>query len=622
MGFNPLEASAGLRGLPGLQELSSSSNNILLVVTSPLTCSFYGGFLGYLQDSGISATLVSSPGELLDQIAGQRGALKIAVPMQRGISPLRDLISLYKMFRAIKRVNPDLVDASTPKAGLLGGMAGWLTRVPCRVYTLRGLRLETTTGLKRALLWATEWVSCRCAHRVVCISPSLRSRAVDLKLVQATKTTILANGSRGVDLVRFAPRNHRFLEVEAIRKSLGIVENELVIGFVGRLVKDKGIGELVDAFRRIKENHANTRLLLIGDFEAGDPADAEVGKYIESASEIIHLGFVADTAPYYGVMDIFALPSYREGFPGVALEAQASGVPVITTNATGAIDSIVDGVTGLLVPVGDSASLAGAIDKLLRDAETRARMGGAGRERMERDFRRESIWEAQVEMYHDLLQEKVGRARKQSEGNASLASRWAKRVFDLLTAIVVLVVMSPVLAAIAAVVRLIIGSPLLFRQRRPGLHGQLFTCVKFRTMTDARDSNGQLLPDGERLTPLGRFLRSTSLDELPELFNVIRGEMSMVGPRPLLPQYLNRYSREQMRRHDVKPGITGWAQINGRNAASWEQKFKHDVWYVDNFSFWLDLKILALTLWKALKREGISEPGHATMQEFRPAARP
>ena len=427
---------------------------------------------------------------------------------------------------------------------------------------------------------------------------------------------MLANGSRGVDLVRFVPRDQKRFEAKAIRKRLGIAENDLVIGFVGRLVKDKGIRELVEAFRRIKENHAHIRLLLIGDFEQGNPVDAGVRRYIESDSEIIRLGFVADTAPYYAAMDIFALPTYREGFPGVALEAQASGVPVVTTNATGAIDSIVDGVTGLLVPVGDSNSLAVAIDKLLGDAEARARMGRAGRERMERDFRPEVIWRAHLQVYRDLLQEKQGRSRNHSDSIASQTSRWAKRSFDLLTAIGLLVVLSPVLAAIAVVVRLLAGSPVLFRQRRPGLRGQLFTCLKFRTMTDARDANGQLLPDGERLTPFGRFLRSTSLDELPELLNVIRGEMSLVGPRPLLPKYLNRYSPEQMRRHEVKPGITGWAQINGRNALDWNRKFELDLWYVDHRSLWLDLKILATTAWKVLRCVGISTPGHATMPEF------
>jgi sugar transferase EpsL len=192
-----------------------------------------------------------------------------------------------------------------------------------------------------------------------------------------------------------------------------------------------------------------------------------------------------------------------------------------------------------------------------------------------------------------------------------------KRIFDLICGIVFLIAFLPLLAAIALVIRLFLGSPVLFRQVRPGYKTRPFTCLKFRTMTDQRDANGQLLSDAERLTPLGQFLRSASLDELPELINVISGEMSLVGPRPLLMQYVKRYTPEQMRRHEVRPGITGWAQVNGRNAASWEQRFEHDIWYVDNWSFWLDLKILALTLWKTIKREGISEPGHATMQEFR-----
>jgi lipopolysaccharide/colanic/teichoic acid biosynthesis glycosyltransferase len=199
----------------------------------------------------------------------------------------------------------------------------------------------------------------------------------------------------------------------------------------------------------------------------------------------------------------------------------------------------------------------------------------------------------------------------------SVNAAFFKRSFDVVAASVALIVLCPVMAAIALVVRILVGSPVLFRQVRPGYKGRPFTCLKFRTMTDARDEHGRLFPDARRLTPLGQSLRSTSLDELPELVNVIRGEMSLVGPRPLLTQYMERYTPEQMRRHDVKPGITGWAQVNGRNHASWDQKFAYDVWYVDNRSFWLDLKILVLTLWKTLKREGISEPGHVTMQEFR-----
>lgn len=174
----------------------------------------------------------------------------------------------------------------------------------------------------------------------------------------------------------------------------------------------------------------------------------------------------------------------------------------------------------------------------------------------------------------------------------------------------------PILLVLAVCVRVFHGSPVLFRQKRPGYQGIPFINYKFRTMTEARDPTGNLLPDSDRLTPIGRFLRTTSLDELPELFNVLRGEMSLVGPRPLLSQYLARYSPEQMRRHDVYPGITGWAQVNGRNTLDWPSRLNLDVWYVDHWSFWLDIKILLITLWKVLKREGINQPGQATVEEF------
>ncbi len=192
----------------------------------------------------------------------------------------------------------------------------------------------------------------------------------------------------------------------------------------------------------------------------------------------------------------------------------------------------------------------------------------------------------------------------------------AKRIFDLLLAALGLVILSPILLLAAILVRIYHGSPVIFTQKRPGFKGTPFHIYKFRTMTDARDKSGKPLPDSERLTRLGRFLRASSLDELPELFNVLRGEMSIVGPRPLLMQYLERYNPEQARRHDVLPGITGWAQVNGRNALTWEDKFRLDVWYVDHWSLWLDIKIIFLTVWKVFKREGISQPGHATAEEF------
>ncbi len=191
-----------------------------------------------------------------------------------------------------------------------------------------------------------------------------------------------------------------------------------------------------------------------------------------------------------------------------------------------------------------------------------------------------------------------------------------KRFFYYLFTILGLVVFSPVILLTTLLVRIRIGTPVLFTQERPGLNGQPFQIYKFRTMTDKKDPAGNLLPDAERLVPFGRFLRSTSLDELPELLNVLKGEMSLVGPRPLLIEYLDRYTPEQARRHEVRPGITGWAQVNGRNSISWEEKFELDVWYVDNQSLWLDIKILFLTIWKTVKRENISHEGQATMMLF------
>lgn len=191
-----------------------------------------------------------------------------------------------------------------------------------------------------------------------------------------------------------------------------------------------------------------------------------------------------------------------------------------------------------------------------------------------------------------------------------------KRIFDVVASGSALLVLSPVLVSVAYLVRKNLGSPVLFSQVRPGLNGKPFKMVKFRTMRDAVDAQGNALPDDQRLTPFGQFLRSASLDELPELWNVLKGDMSLVGPRPLLMEYLPLYSPEQARRHEAKPGVTGWAQINGRNAISWEDKFKLDVWYVDNQSLWLDIRILLLTVKKVVVRDGISADGEATMTRF------
>jgi lipopolysaccharide/colanic/teichoic acid biosynthesis glycosyltransferase len=404
-----------------------------------------------------------------------------------------------------------------------------------------------------------------------------------------------------------------------IRQELEIPPEAPVIGFVGRLTKDKGISELVDAYLELRRRIPELRLLLVGEMEEGDPLPAATRRCLESEQGVLRTGFVEDPADYYHVMDVFAFPTYREGFGNVALEANAAGKPVVAFRATGAADAVVDGVTGMLVPVGDSGALARALEVVLKDRRLAAEMGSAGRERVLREFRPEMVWDAMAEEYARGLREK-------EEGKVNIethrARRWhgsnlfVKRAMDVVVTGVGLIVAAPLMAMVAAAIWVCDGRPVLFRQRRPGYKGEPFVLLKFRTMREARDAEGRLLADGERLTALGRLLRQLSVDELPQLWNVLRGEMSIVGPRPLLMEYLERYSAEEMRRHEAKPGITGWAQIHGRNATSWPERFALDVWYVEHWSLALDGRILLSTPWRIATRDGIARGGHATMPEF------
>ena len=581
---------------------------ILFALTSPMSWVFYRGLPRHLRKAGFDSILLSSSGESLENIAKEEGVESISVPMERGISPLKDAVALWKLYWIIRKARPDVVYAATPKAGLLASVAARIAGVDNIVYSLLGLRLETTRGLKRFLMWMSEKISCACADHVVCISPSLCELAIALRLTPREKTVVLAKGGCGVNLDRFTPKSLCSSDVQRLAENLGLAGSAPVIGFVGRFVKDKGIHELLAAFNRLRETFPDLKLLMVGDFEDGDPIDAAARQALLTAPEIICTGFVADPAPYYKLLDVLAIPTYREGFCQASIEAQASAVPVVTTNATGVVDSLVDGVTGFVVPVGDSDALTSAIRKLLDDPKLRAQMGQEGRLRAEQNFGCEAIWNAHLQLYRGLL------VIQQSK------SVWRKlkikRAFDFCLATLGLLLLTPLFLVVSLLVRIMLGRPVFFRQQRPGFHGSFFTLFKFRTMNDGCGADGALLPDAERLTGFGRFLRSTSLDEIPELLNVIRGEMSLVGPRPLLPQYLDRYTAEQKRRHLVKPGITGWAQVNGRNALDWEQKLALDVWYVDHQSFALDMRILAKTLRQVLRRDGITQEGHVTMPEF------
>ncbi|QLG11518.1 sugar transferase [Deinococcus sp. D7000] len=578
-----------------------------MVTVAKSARAFLKGQLRFFKNHGYEVHVASSPVPegVLQDVAYQEGARAHTILIAREIMLNRDIHSLRMMWNLMKQLRPQITNVGTPKAGLLGGLAAVLTGVPARIYTLHGLRLETVTGPKRQLLFRMEQIACACAHRVICVSPSLRERVVELGIVSSHKAIVLKEGtSNGVDVERFAHPPTR-IKLTQLRETLHLPEGTPTIGFVGRFVRDKGIAELMNAFAQLYTNNPKVRLLLLGDYEEGDPVSSEIRHIISTHPGVIQAGFVPDTAPYYHLMDVLALPTYREGFPGVPLEAAAAGKPVVSSDATGAVDAVIHEETGLTVPVGDTQALTAALNRLLNDQTLARRLGRQGRERVLRDFQSQAIWEALDQLYQELLADAKTRR-----------GRTIKRGGDILISSFGLALLAVPMLLLALIIHTKLGSPVIFRQQRPGLKGKPFTMYKFRTMLDTRDENGQLLSNNERLTSFGKLLRSTSLDELPELINVLRGDMSIVGPRPLLMEYLAYYSTEQARRHNVRPGITGWAQVNGRNAISWEKKFDYDIWYINNYSLKLDLKIILLTIQKVFNRENVNASQNVTMERF------
>ena len=576
---------------------------VVHVTTVAMTLPFLRGLFQHLATRGIAVHAVAAGEPFLDALGAETGITCHAIPFTRSISPLADIRALWLLYRLFLRLRPDVVHAHTPKAGVLATMAARVARVPVIVYTIHGLPFTTASGLRRRLFKACEKMSCRCADRVLCVSQSMLVTAHTERLADPAKLAVLCEGSvGGVDAAeRFDPAQY-VEQGRAWRERHHLESDAVVVTFIGRLTRDKGLLELYEAWHIVRDRYPHARLVVVGPLESSESQIRHVVDKFAGDETVRVIGLDWDIPPILAASDVLCLPTYREGFPVTVLEAAAMAVPVVATAVPGCTDALVDGVTGALVPPRDPAELAAALGVYIEHPNLRASHGTAARRRVQELFRPEPILDATMALYCELL--KVRPAPY---------ARAFKRVFDVVVSAAALVVLSPVLALTALAVAIALGTPVLFRQTRPGLRGRLFTLIKFRSMRLPGDTT---TPDAERLTAFGRVLRATSLDELPELWNVLKGDMSLVGPRPLLVRYLDRYTPEQARRHQVRPGITGLAQVNGRNALSWDAKFELDVWYVDHCSFLLDHKILALTIWQVFARRGITQAGHATAAEF------
>ena len=385
----------------GIGRLKNSEQvpHILVGVTSAQTCILLPARSRALRDAGFRVSIVSGPGELSAGTKRVSGVMAHVVPMARGIELFADFIAFCRIWQLIRRLRPDIVEFSTPKAGLLGNIAAWIRRVPVRVYFLRGLRLETATGLMRIVLLWSEKIAAACAHVVVANSRSLGNRAHELGISNGNKTMMLGEGSsNGVDAVRFSPGS------SSVRDELAIPAKAQVIGFVGRLTTDKGVPELLEAFVKVLRHRRECCLLLVGWFDAAaDALGRGLRERIEGHPQIVCTGYVADAAPYYRAMDLMVLPSWREGFPNVVLEAAASGVPVIATTCTGSCDAVVPEVTGVLVAPGNPDAIAEAALRLLGDDQLRGRMAGAARKWAVEHFDEQHVLAMTVQFYQELL---------------------------------------------------------------------------------------------------------------------------------------------------------------------------------------------------------------------------
>ena len=530
------------------------------------------------------------------------------VEIVRSVSIVEDLAALASLVSLMRQARPSIVHGHGPKAGLLAAMAAKLCGVPVRLHTIHGLRSDGLQGGRRLLVRSMERLTFACSTKCFPVSHSLADYVVEQKLAVGEKVAVLHHGSwAGIRLQHFNRLHHK-AKADALRQKSRFGEDAIVVTYLGRLAHDKGLNTLEAGWQTIRETHSQARLLIAGPPDATDPVQASTMKRLRDDSRVVLLeGFQDDVATVLAATDIFVQPSLREGLGVAALEAAAMELPVIASRVTGLTDTVKDRTSGLLVPPQDAPTLAKAIGYLIDHPEIRAEFGLNGRQLVQERFAQADVLNAGMRMYTEFAMETNKTCGWYTEG---------KRVFDLAASLAILVIAAPVMLLVALSIWIFLSRPVLFTQLRAGLHGRPIKVFKFRTMRSPRPGEAMIGTDEQRVHWLGSLLRKLSLDELPQLFNVVRGDMSLVGPRPLLLAYLARYSDQQKHRHDALPGITGWAQVNGRNDLSWERRFELDLWYVENRSALFDLKVLLLTLRRVIFPQGVNPTGQTSMPEF------
>ena len=545
-----------------------------------------------------------------DYVSGLRaqGYTVHNIGIQRRINPISNLKSLWHLYRLMKRERFDIVHVHTPVAAALGRVAAWMARIPVIMYTAHGFYFHDNMSgwVRRLIIWA-EKLLCRTTHLV--FTQSHEDAITALREGICAEDRVLCIGN-GIDIRLFTTESNR------ARTYLGLLPQDKVVGFVGRLVREKGILELIEAMRPVVKTIPEAKLLIVGDRLDSD-RDRKTKKVISKllaqddlGPHIIFTGFIDEVPKAMAALDLFVLPSHREGMPRTIIEAMASGKPVIATNIRGCREEVVPGLTGLLVPVKDPAALAIAIISLLSDPRLAREMGDEGRRRARELFDERIVLDRQIRAYAEIAHIRLaGKTSPRKVVHPSQVKLWVKRAVDIVLSSLSLTFLCLPFLVFAALIKIDSPGPVFFLQERTGKNGRVFRIWKFRTMIDGAVNHGlgyNIAKDDPRLTRVGNLLRNWGIDELPQLINVLKGEMSIVGPRPALCYQAESYDDFQRQRLIFKPGITSLAVIRGRNLLSWRERIKLDVFYVQNWSLLWDLKIIFKTFWAVLiSRQGI-----------------